>query len=202
MKKFILIIFIAVLTASCANFGRDYAYTNSDNVSVEKIDTAKVTRFMYQNAVIFNYNKDDFSNDTWVVSRIGVPKYRNRNGVYTYFSLYNGLVPTNFRFVFQYYDGDWLFIRQLRFNVDGEVFIVDCDCSRDNADGKIWEWFDTSVGPGYPITEELVSAIAKANKVKVKIIGNNYYTIKDLSLKEIDGIKYTYIFYKELGGVF
>ena len=54
------------------------------------------------------------------------------------------------RFVFQYYSDDWLFIRNMIFNFDGEnVRIIPDRMQTDCGDGgMIWEWCDEHVFGG------------------------------------------------------
>lgn len=78
------------------------------------------------------------------------PKYRNQNGVYLYFQVDQNGKPENLRFCIQYEDDDWLFIRNMIFNIDGEniTFIpndMETDCGNG---GRIWEWCDEPASLG------------------------------------------------------
>ena len=65
---------------------------------------------------------------------------------------------------------------------------------RDNSDGYIWEWFDEIIDP----QSDLVQALANSNRVRIKLNGSDYYDIRTLSQKQIQGIKETYELYNLL----
>lgn len=71
----------------------------------------------------FKQQKDEFSDKTWIFPK-DKPKYRNRNATYCYFMKQNNEVK-NFRFVFQYVASDWLFIKDLIFNIDGKIMGIE-----------------------------------------------------------------------------
>ena len=152
----------------------------------------------------FNEKKDDFSTKSWVEPK-SAPKYRNRNGVYCYFSTEDGKAGSNFRFVYQYYADDWLFIKNMIFNIDDEIITITPDIETDCGNGgMIWEWCDqlvtktSSVG----ITEDFIVKIANAKSVKVKMNGRQYYDTRTLTKEQIQSIKDTYDYFKALGGYF
>ena len=149
----------------------------------------------------FNQKKDEFSTKTWIEPK-SAPKYRNRNGVYCYFSTEDGKAGSNLRFVFQYYADDWLFIKSMIFNIDDEIITITPDMETDNGDGMIWEWFDLKVSKysSDGITEDLIKKIANAQSVKVKMNGRQYYDTRTLSKEQIKSIKDTYDYFTALGG--
>lgn len=151
----------------------------------------------------FTIKKDEFSNLSWVTPK-SAPKYRDSNGVYCYFKLEDNKA-SNFRFVFQHYDNDWLFIKELIFNIDGENISIAPNMERDcGYGGKIWEWCDENVDYGfnYNLNGDFIKKIANAKNIKVKMNGSQYYQIKQLSDKQINDIKNAYIYYIALGGTF
>ncbi len=146
----------------------------------------------------FTEKKDEFSDIKWIEPKTR-PKYTNQNGYCMYFAIENG-VAVNPRFLIQYEDDDWLFIKYMIFNIDGEniTFIpqnMETDCGNG---GRIWEWCDESA-KNY---EELIKKIAYAKSVKIKMNGTQYYDIKIMSAKQIQYFKYSYEYYKALGGTF
>ena len=104
----------------------------------------------------------------------------------------------NFRFVFQYYAEDWLFIRSIIFNIDGENITIYPNMETDCGGGYIWEWFDEN----YSYDLELIQKIANAKSVKMKLNGRQYYDTRTLTSTQINDIKLIYEYYKALGGKF
>lgn len=154
---------------------------------------------------LFTVKKDEFSDKAWVEPK-SAPKYRNRNGVYAYFATENGRA-FNFRFVYQYYSDDWLFIKNMIFNIDGENITIAPDMETDCGNGgKIWEWCDVHVTGGDSesifVNEYFIKKIAEAKAVKVKMNGRQYYDTRTLTSAQIQSIKDTYEYYKALGGIF
>lgn len=152
---------------------------------------------------LFKETKDEFSTKTWVEPK-SAPRYRNRNGVYCYFGTEDGEPSTNFRFVFQYYADDWLFIENMIFNIDGDLITIIPKMETDCGDGgKIWEWCDENVNfNSSGINEKFIKKIANAKSVKVKMNGRKYYDTRTLKAEQIKSIKDTYEYYLALGGRF
>ena len=218
MKKFIVIlisVFVSFSFVSC-NFGGSVSKKQErekfvrDSIiraefvrdSIERDrKNAEIIKNMVSNFII---KGDEFSTNKWVLPK-SKPKYRNQNGVYTYFEL-NGNKAENFRFVFQYYADDWLFIKKMTFNIDDELFTIvpdmDTDCGYG---GKIWEWCDESVtndSTEYSVNENFIKKLANAKSVKVKLSGRQYYDTKTLTETQIKSIKQVYNQYVLLGGEF
>lgn len=145
----------------------------------------------------FRKRKDEFyDNITWV-KPISAPYSVRSNAIYCYFSIDNG-IPKNLRFRFQYYDENWLFIKTLIFNVDGNTVTIRPDFLRDNS-YDIWEWCDERVTSTNDI-HYLIALISNAKNVKVKMIGSQYYKIINLTQTQIKAIKDTYDYFIALGG--
>lgn len=144
----------------------------------------------------FNQKKDEFSNKTWIFPK-NKPKYRNRNATYCYFMKQNNDV-CNFRFVFQYVNRDWLFIKDLIFNIDGKVFEYRrLDFNTDCSGGQIWEWCDLQLSD-----IDLIRSLEKAKRIKIKMNGDKYYDTRTLNSATITSIQETIKYYKALGGRF
>lgn len=160
-----------------------------EKAKLDSINAITVTRLK----PFFTEKKDEFSDITWIEPK-SAPKYRNMNGTYCYFAK-KGEKVENFRFVFQYYADDWLFIESMIFNIDGENITIspsmDTDCGYG---GKIWEWCDTQ------ISLEFVEKLANAKSVKIKMNGSQYYDTRTLTTAQIQSIKNTYDYFKALGG--
>jgi len=149
-------------------------------------------------AQYFTEKKDEFSDTKWVEPKTR-PKYTNENGYCMYFSVENG-VATNPRFLIQYEADDWLFIQYMIFNIDGENITftpseMETDCGNG---GRIWEWCDESAIN----IESLIKKIAHAKSVKIKFVGKQYNDVKTMSSKQILYFKYSYEYYKAMGGEF
>ena len=151
---------------------------------------------------LFNETKDEFSDKVFFEPK-NAPKYRNRNGVYCYFVCI-GDKPAALRFVFQYHNDSWLFIRNLQFNCDGTNFTVTPDMDTDCGNGgMIWEWCDELVrASGTAISEPYIALIANSQSVKVRMNGSQYYDTRTLTREQIQGIKDAYDYYLALGGEF
>lgn len=143
----------------------------------------------------FRVQTDEFDDRKWVYHQ-STPKYTNRNSIHLYFQEDNYGNPSNLRFRVQYESDEWLFIRNMIFNIDGEniTFVPDkmeTDCGYG---GRIWEWCDEAAS----LNMELVRKIANANKVKVKFNGRQYYDTKTMSSSELQAFKDVYQYYNLL----
>lgn len=142
----------------------------------------------------FRVKSDEFSDKSWVYHNT-TPKYTNRNSVHLYFCMVNG-VANNLRFRFQYEDDDWLFIKSVIFNIDGDnhtfiPFGMQEDCGNG---GRIWEWCDSPASD----CMDLVNMIANAKSVKIKYNGRQYYNTRTMTAKQIQAFKETLEYYKLL----
>jgi hypothetical protein len=160
-----------------------------------KIDSAKIKELKQ----FFRVRKDEFSTTgkTWYEPK-SAPSYTNRNGLYCYFQTENDM-PSNFRFRMQYYSDDWLFFSKVQFSIDGKAYeYVPTDTETDSGDGgHIWEWFDESVSEN---DKELINALANAKSAKMKLIGRQYFDVRNISQDQIKGIKRTLELYQAMGG--
>jgi len=213
MKRYFVFIITALLLYSCSGttknaerikFVRDsIARAEFVRDSIARVEFVKdsIAKVEQNNAIIakcktkFTHKQDEFSDVVWVTPK-SAPKYRNMNGVYCYFAMEND-VATNLRFVFQYHSDEWLFIRNMIFNIDGENITIapkmETDCGNG---GRIWEWCDVSALL-YP---DVVKKIANSKSVKVKMNGSQYYDTRTLTSAQIASIKETYEYYLALGG--
>ena len=219
MKRFFNIMFATIVAmvsfiscgnSSASNANREEFVRDSiaraefvkDSIATAKLNNeiiAKCSKF-------FNVKKDEFSDYTWVTPK-NAPKYRNENGVYCYFATKDSIATPIFRFVYQYYADDWLFIRYMIFNIDGENITIMPDMKTDcGYGGTIWEWCDESVKYDNisGINVDFIKKIVDAKSVKVKMVGERSYKyeIRTLSSYQIKSIKNTYECYLALGGRF
>lgn len=159
-----------------------------------KVDSVKIKELKQ----FFRVRKDEFSptGKTWYEPK-SAPSYTNRNGLYCYFQTEKN-IPSNLRFRMQYYSDDWLFFSQVQFSIDGKAYeYTPINTETDNGDGHIWEWFDESVTES---DKKLINALANAKSAKMKIIGRQYFEVKNISQTQIKGIKRTLELYKAMGG--
>jgi hypothetical protein len=160
-----------------------------------KIDSAKIKELKQ----FFRVRKDEFSTTgkTWYEPK-SAPSYTNRNGLYCYFQTENDM-PNNLRFRMQYYSDDWLFFSKVQFSIDGKAYeYVPMNTETDSGDGgHIWEWFDESVSES---DKELINALANAKSAKMKLIGRQYFDVRNISQDQIKGIKRTLELYQAMGG--
>lgn len=172
---------------------RDTAY----EAVVSKKAGADVAR-VKQLSKFVSFKKDEYDGNTWVTPK-SKPAYRNRNGIYCYFSKDADKV-SNFRLAIQYFADDWLFIEGYRFVIDGETFRYSpMKVERDNGGGDIWEWSDEKVSlPAINI----IQALVKAKSAKMRFEGAQYYKEKIITAAQIKAVKDVYDLYRAMGGTF
>lgn len=160
-----------------------------------KIDSLKIKQLK----PYFNTKKDEFDPDGLVWHKPkSAPKYTNRNGIYCYFQSNNGM-PSNLRLRLQYHADDWLFFHKVQFSIDGKAYeFIPMNTETDSGNGgRIWEWFDESMGKS---NTDLLEALANAKSAKMKLIGRQYYNIKTITSTQIRDINRTLDLYKAMGG--
>lgn len=177
------------------------SHNNIKNEKTESIKQSAIIDSSKANELkkFFRQKKDEFSNDgkVWYKPKSS-PIYANSNGIYCYFQTENNM-PSNLRFTIQYYSDDWLFFKQVQFSIDGKAYdYTPMNTETDSGDGGyIWEWFDESVTES---DKGLLNALANAKSAKMKLIGRQYYDIKNVSQEQIKSIKRTLDLYKAMGG--
>jgi hypothetical protein len=154
------------------------------------VDSAKIKELKG----LFTNRKDEFSeNKTEWITPKAAPAYRNSNGIYCYFS------ENNLRFVYQFHSDDWLFIKEYKFLIDDKPYSFKPDeTKRDNDETGITEWFDIGVS-SYDGSMAIVEALANAKTAKVKLVGDNYVEVKNISTKQLNSIKNTLAYFKARG---
>lgn len=211
----LLIIFVAVSveppqTIIENSLAKQDSITTKEQIDLDKIleeERVKRDSLIVEIKKTFTMNLDEFENRHWIEPK-SRPKYTNRNGCYCYFQMNQDSTVSNFRFRFQYFADDWLFINKMIFNVDGENLTIYPDMDDDCGYGGIWEWCDVSVASNKDyhnddmVTEYFVEKLANAKSIKVKLIGKQYNNVKTLSAQQIKSIKEAYDYYKALGGKF
>ena len=163
-------------------------------ISTPKIDSAKIKELL----PFFNVEKDEFDPRglTWYKPK-SAPRYTNRNGIYLYFMVQDG-VAQNLRFRVQYYAEDWLFFKKIQFSIDSNAYeYIPSDTETDNGGGYIWEWFDEN--PSYS-DKNLIYSLSNAKQAKMKLIGRQYHNIKTITKQQILDIKRTLELYNAMGG--
>ena len=193
------------------NLAKQDSITTVEEIDVDKL--LKEERLKRDSIIIeikksFTFKLDEFENRHWIEPK-SRPKYIDMNGCYCYFQMNQDSTVSNFRFRFQYFANDWLFIKKMIFNVNGEDNLtilpsMEKDCGYNG----IWEWCDVSVASDNDyrnsnyVTEYFIKTLANAKSIKVKLCGDQYNNVKTLSAQQIKSIKEAYNYYKELGGKF
>lgn len=135
---------------------------------------------------------DQFSRRTEIYDQSS-PQYVNRNGIFAYIN--KEQTGTELRFCTQYYADDWLFIKQMTFNADGENFTHTPDFKTDNGDGMIWEWSDEIISAeGF----DMLIKISTAKNAKVKYNGDKYYKVVNITPMQRTALKHQLQIYKGL----
>jgi hypothetical protein len=204
MKKILFFLSIAFISCNTNNSKSAEVESNIDTMLVDtnatrtpKTETKKDKAKAKELAKFFRIKKDEFEGTQWNTPK-SAPIYRNYPGIYCYFS--NSEVASNFRFVLQYSSDDWLFIRDAKFLVDGDVFdYFPKEVKRDNGEGGIWEWWDESVSTN-DIT--MLKKISESKSAKVKLKGEQYYDIITITKKQKLDIKRALEYYEALGGTY
>lgn len=211
MNKFIFLLAVAILSGCLPNSSKHNGQSDTSLIDTSmilnvdttgkptyratKLDSARIKTLKKS----FKITKDEFDVDEkqWV-RPIDEPRYVNRNGIYSYFQTIKG-VASNLRFVIQYYSDDWLFIQKYQFSIDGKAYeYIPRKVETDNGDGgMIWEWFDDQVDENL---KEIMEAIVKSKVTKIKMVGRQYFDIKNVNAKQKESIRKTLELYKLQGG--
>lgn len=161
-----------------------------------KIDSTKIAEL----TPYFKIKQDEFDPKApvWYEPK-SAPQYTNRNGIYCYFRTIDNK-PQNFRFRMQYYADDWLFFHKVQFSIDEKAYeYIPNDTETDSGNGgKIWEWFDDAITTSSD--KELIRALANAKTARMKIIGKQYYDIKEITPSQIKDIKRSLELFEAMGG--
>ncbi len=201
MKKIILLLSILSIisckqNASEENLIDEMVVIDTAAISAESTNLSTVTTVdsvkIKELKPFFNHKSDEFSENktTWITPKASAP-YRNQNGTYFYFS------ENNLRFVFQYHADSWLFINKCQFLIDGKAFeYIPVNLKRDNDESGITEWFDDNVDV---LNKDLITALANAKTAKVKLVGDNYVDVKNITKNQLQSFKKTLEYYKALG---
>lgn len=149
---------------------------------------------------LFDEEYDEFQDVVWVAPKVR-PRNNNANGMYGIIGMRDG-EPMCLFFRFQYANDDWLFVKKMIFNIDGENITISPEMKRDNNSKGIWEWCNTRVHLMGDVTESFIKKLANAEDVKVKFFGITYTDVRTVDKKYIKALKETYEYYKALGGTF
>ena len=170
---------------------------NALKEELRKEDSATIVKLK----PFFDEEKDEFdaNGGYWVYPKER-PKSVRSNGVYCYFYMNKNGKPSNLRFVFQYCDDSWLFIKSLQIKADKAIMTYKPrKVERDNGSSKVWEWFDENKQQNHDVNG-VVYNIAYAKTVKIRIQGQKYYKDITLNDKQIQSMKNTIDYYRALGG--
>jgi len=127
------------------------------------------------------------------------PAYTNsRSSIYAYIGK-RAYGDPFLRLVTQYTDDEWLFVKKVQVNIDGEVLTLTvADGYRfegDNGYGGIWEWKDELPNAAQV---NIMRKIGEAKKVTIRYTGSQYYDEKWLQTKDIKALKEVLLAYQEM----
>jgi hypothetical protein len=176
------------------------AFVKDSIATAQRIqDSIKNAEIIRTHKNLFKVNGDDFSNIKWYKHK-NTPRYIVEKGIFLYFGMTDN-TPTILRFKYQYSASDWLFIKEMIFNIDGEIFNVIPDDMKRDCNRLIWEWYDTYVvNNNAGITQRFIEKLINAKQAKVKLVGSQYSEVITITPKQIKAMKQTYDYYKALGG--
>lgn len=136
-----------------------------------------------------NIEYDEFEKSTWLISK-NFSNYTNINAIDLYIGKdEDGKVWSRFRI--RYEADDWLFIEKYQFSINWNVY----DYTPSNIDtdswngGRIWEWSDEIVDKE---TLKIIKAIYENWSANIRFVGSKYNKDRELTTKEIEGIKNMY----------
>lgn len=117
----------------------------------------------------FKVASDEFSSST-LYRHPASPKFVNYNGFFLYYSKSSSDLP-NLYLRAQYRNDDWLFIREAKISIDGNVYHLNIsDWKRDNEGGYIFEWGTEKVK-----YFNLLTHILRGNNIKIRYYGDKYH---------------------------
>jgi hypothetical protein len=118
---------------------------------------------------------------------ISSPKYVNRNGFYPFIKMTKDSSLSMWLRI-QYYADDWLFIQKYVIKADTTVFTLypNRAMNTDVGDGgMIWEY--TTI-PATGETLDMLKAVAKCKKAKIRFVGRQYHKEKDITQEQKQAI--------------
>lgn len=167
--------------------------------SITKVEAAEKEETIKKYKKSFDEQYDEFQEITWVKPK-NRPEFINQNAMYAYFCIKDEK-PCNFRFRFQYFDDDWLFVKKMIFNIDGDNITITPSMKRDCNSSGIWEYCDVHIHLMGEITESFIERLVEAKTVKVRLYGK-YSDTRNITKRQLETLKNTYEYYKALGGKF
>jgi hypothetical protein len=129
----------------------------TDPLSLDYIRWFQPTLSEYRSALSrMNMKTDAIQGITWVEPKSS-PTYADVNGIWAYIGCTSSssCKPGSqgiLRLKIQYGGTDWLFITEYHFDIDGDNTTYDfnldySDVKRDNANGRVWEYYDSLAEP-------------------------------------------------------
>jgi hypothetical protein len=138
-------------------------------------------------------NRDDVEGIAWYYDK----KMREKtldSRMYLYFGKYDKGTLTNLRIVIDHtYSSSmsWLFIEEYIFNVDGKRYSFKpaySDIKRDNTADTMWEIIGASLTNNQEL-QGIVNAIINSTKATLRVSGKKYYSDRDITSVEKQGMK-------------
>jgi hypothetical protein len=168
IQKLIALMFSVLILGGCAS----NSYSDF-NVYTAKQDPFAPNEVHYFSDVI-HIKEVEFGSSSWSFMRFN---YIDRN------DSSNWLIDTT------YSGKDWLFIKQIKFLVDGDVFTID---SLGNPKREVGVMGTSNVleENRFIISEDLMTSLSKASTATIRLVGDHYYQEHVLTPKEIWLIKW------------
>ena len=136
---------------------------------------------------------DQFSNTTDIYDASS-PQFIDMNGFFIYIDI--DKISMELRLKAQYTAQDWLFIKTMTINADGENLSgFGRNFEKDNGNGLIWEWSDETVSD-YNLSD--LAKIANSKKAKIKYDGEQYYNVVNITVGQKAALKRQLAIYKGL----
>lgn len=139
---------------------------------------------------------DEIEGTTWYYDP-STPRYTNHNSFHLYFGKKPDSAPW-LRFRIQYEADDWLFINSFVVVADGRRFDTpSAKFERDNADGRIWEWYDES-----PSADdlEMINAVIHSRKAVLRLEGDKYRNDRAITSREKAALQSVLNAFRAVGG--
>lgn len=196
MKKNQYVIITMVFTLILIAFSSvTYAESNQKNELLKENKTSTALNNMKQ-------NKDEMRELIFYTDK-STPWDSRRNGFDAYIVATKEDKPELRLEICYESNANWLFIRNYIIKADDQIFKIPISSpkliNRDNANGWIWEWYDTPVNAD---TYQIIKAVIASNKTVIRCVGDQYYDEITVSKRWKIALQNVLDAYDALGGTY
>ncbi|WP_445722144.1 hypothetical protein [Flavobacterium sp.] len=180
------------------NIDLEFKKTQKEEQLIEEKESVIKENLFIEATKSLRKKTDKLEGISWYQDKTS-PYYINKNGFYLYITS-SGYSYPSLRLKIQYKDDRWLFIRKYQIFVDGIKYSIEPEYNkiqRDNGDGDIWEWLDTSVGKD---EFAVLTAIKNGKDIKIRYISDKYHKDKSITVVEKKAIINMLNVYSKIGG--